>query len=89
MNIWLTTVWSPRKKGLNDTFGHFDSRLGTPGGIEYCKSGILETWFLKENYPFLILSLTKYCIISPSRRLYELEAQNPLFQHSIIPINSN
>jgi hypothetical protein len=59
--------------------------------MEYWKVGILEGWFLKGYFLFLILSstkilpLTQYCIIFPSRRLYKPEAQNPLFHYSSIP----
>jgi len=51
---------------------------------EYWKGGMLEVWFLKGYYPFLILSsiqmlpLTLNCIIQ--------EPIVPLFHYSIIPI---
>jgi len=48
--------------------------------MEKWNSGILEGWFLKGYYPFLILPLTQ-CYIIP-------EPIVPLFHYSTIPIRA-
>jgi hypothetical protein len=54
--------------------------------MEQWNSGILEGWFLKGYYPFLILSSTQILPLTPKCIIPERII--PLFQHSIIPIVS-
>jgi hypothetical protein len=54
--------------------------------MEEWNSGMLEGWFLKGYYPFLVLSSTQ---ILPLIQHYIIpEPIIPLFQHSIIPIGA-
>jgi hypothetical protein len=54
--------------------------------MEYWKGGILEGWFLKGYYPFLILSSTHILPLTQHRIIPEPII--PLFHHSTIPIGA-